>query len=402
LLRPCRALLIAALSLGLSAHFPGAGCARKPSPAAGSAAPGTATTRAAAPQPGGVEKPVPPEPVPTAPLSPLPTSPLSEADSAEISKTIEKTKELRKALKYEEALQLLEGLLARNPPPGQAAEILFSMGECSFRQGQDAQKEKLPGVDFAAAFRQGAKHLERVLKLYPQDAKASSASYLLGSTFLMLEELEKALTVYQQTFDNYPSFENRAQALLRVGVCQAGLGQAESARSTFQKVVREFPGAKKQVADAEKYSSQLGIVGRAATPIATREWLAGQVGPDGLKAFDGEVVFVIFFATWCENCEEEAPHLRRLLESWSAKGVVFLGVANPDDPKSTMPVEVYLQKYNIRYFDVALDRTFASWTPYRVTGLPAGVLIDRKGIVRWRGHPAFFPGPLVEKALSAP
>jgi hypothetical protein len=82
--------------------------------------------------------------------------------------------------------------------------------------------------------------------------------------------------------------------------------------------------------------------------------------------------------------------------------VVFLGVANPDDPKSTQPVDFYVQKNQIPFQDVALDRGGNSWGPYRVGSLPAGVLIDRKGVIRWRGHPAFFPGPLTEQLVSEP
>ena len=34
----------------------------------------------------------------------------------------------------------------------------------------------------------------------------------------------------------------------------------------------------------------------------------------------------------------------------------------------------------------ALDEGGGSWGPYRVSGLPAAVIIDQNGIVRWRGR----------------
>ncbi len=113
-----------------------------------------------------------------------------------------------------------------------------------------------------------------------------------------------------------------------------------------------------------------------------------------------KLVAVVFFATWCPNCRKELPHLRHLVKRWESRDVVFLGVADPDDPQSTLPVETYVQKNRLSFFEVALDKGSLASGPYRVSGFPAAALIDRKGIVRWRGHPAFFPNSLVEKLLK--
>ena len=72
----------------------------------------------------------------------------------------------------------------------------------------------------------------------------------------------------------------------------------------------------------------------------------------------------------------------------------------PNDPQNTSPVDIYIQKNEIEFHDVALDGRGASWYPYKVTTLPACVLIDRKGTIVWRGHPSFFPTPLAERVLA--
>ena len=142
------------------------------------------------------------------------------------------------------------------------------------------------------------------------------------------------------------------------------------------------------------------MVGLPAPPLRVPEWLLGLVGPKGLKTFDGEVVVLVFFATWCENCSAEMPHLRSLMKAWAPRGVVFLGIADPEDPKNTQPVDVYVKKNEIQCLDVGLDRGSRCATDYLVAGRPAAALLDRKGVVRWRGHLAFFPRPLLEKALD--
>ena len=53
--------------------------------------------------------------------------------------------------------------------------------------------------------------------------------------------------------------------------------------------------------------------------------------PDGKPVtpadFDGKVLVVNFWATWCPPCLEEMPAFMRLQERYAARGVQFLGVA---------------------------------------------------------------------------
>jgi thiol-disulfide isomerase/thioredoxin len=184
-----------------------------------------------------------------------------------------------------------------------------------------------------------------------------------------------------------------------VGICEASLGDAAAARATFEKVVAKHADKPAEVKKAQQYLHEIGLVGQAARPIRADSWIRG-LAADGLKSFEGDVRVLVFFATWCDNCSAENPHLRSLMEELGAKGVVFIGIANPDDPKNTVAVDVYLEREKMPYLDVALDRTLASWDTYRVRALPAAAVIDRKGLVRWRGHPAFLPKALVERLLG--
>jgi thiol-disulfide isomerase/thioredoxin len=133
--------------------------------------------------------------------------------------------------------------------------------------------------------------------------------------------------------------------------------------------------------------------------VRADQWLYGAT-PGGLEDLKGEVVVLVFFGTWCKNCSTELPHIKRVIKRWDDKGVVFLGIINPDDPKSREPVEFYVNRNKIHFTDVALDRKESSWRPYHVTGLPAAVVVDRNGTIRWRGHFAFIGNTLLEKLLA--
>ena len=87
------------------------------------------------------------------------------------------------------------------------------------------------------------------------------------------------------------------------------------------------------------------------------------------------------------------------MEKWTERGAVFIGVANPSDPKGKSPVDVYVKVNKVPFFDVALDDGGGSARPYRVSGMPAAAIIDQDGILRWRGHYTFMGQSLLEELL---
>lgn len=313
---------------------------------------------------------------------------------------IEDALALRKVHKYDEAFAALKAATALNPSSKVAADVIFRTGETYFRKGQDAAEGKISGVDSDSCFHEALKAFGELPQKYPKEEITPEGVYLLGSTHLVLGELDKALAAYTSAYKDFPAYAGRSKALVRVGVCQAGLDNPGAARQALQMSLKEFPNV--PVVDSNKtrkYLFELGLIGQMAPPLPVSQWV-DNVAVNGLKTFEGEVVVLVFFATWCENCRSELPHLRNLIKTWSPKGVTFLGISDPEDPKNTEAIDVYVKKHDIAFVDVALDAGSRCSPLYRVTGLPGGVIIDRKGKIRWRGHMAFFPKPLIEKALS--
>jgi len=55
--------------------------------------------------------------------------------------------------------------------------------------------------------------------------------------------------------------------------------------------------------------------------------------PHALGEFQGRILVVNFWATWCVPCREEMPGFSRLHERWQAKGVQFVGLARDESDK---------------------------------------------------------------------
>ena len=106
------------------------------------------------------------------------------------------------------------------------------------------------------------------------------------------------------------------------------------------------------------------------------EWKDRSVA--SLSDFQGEVVVLNFWASWCVPCQEEAEFLQNISEEYADKGVVFVGLAWTDTDKDSFE---FLTEYGITYPN-APDLQLRGGDTYRITGVPETYIIDRDGTIR--------------------
>lgn len=98
--------------------------------------------------------------------------------------------------------------------------------------------------------------------------------------------------------------------------------------------------------------------------------------------FDGKLVLLNFWATWCAPCRKEIPMLINAQKNYADQGLQIVGMAI-DEPDS---VRKYAKKYGINY-PVLVDAKKVVGVQDALkggAGLPVSILIDRKGVVRAR------------------
>lgn len=103
--------------------------------------------------------------------------------------------------------------------------------------------------------------------------------------------------------------------------------------------------------------------------------------PDGkkvsLKDYRGKVVFLNFWATWCESCREEMPAMDKLYREFKGKGLEIVGVNVKDKRDDAL---AFTKKLKITY-PLMMDPEGEVGLLYGAFGMPATYLIDRKGVV---------------------
>ena len=130
-----------------------------------------------------------------------------------------------------------------------------------------------------------------------------------------------------------------------------------------------------------------------ATTVSAPDDLVGQRRPDFSlvdlsgqtvvsETFDGEVLLINFWATWCAPCTEEIPMLSEFQKDYAGRGVRVVGIA-VDDPVRARAFAAELQPDYTMLFGQP-DAMLAGRRYGNRSGmLPFSVLVDASGIVRW-------------------
>ncbi len=129
-------------------------------------------------------------------------------------------------------------------------------------------------------------------------------------------------------------------------------------------------------------------LGTAATDVAATDLEGKSVR---LSNYLGKnVILLNFWATWCEPCKAEMPHLRRLYEDHKGKGFVLVGISM-DGPETIQGVRDVVKNYSLAY-PIWLDEDSSISSVYNPRkSPPLSVLIDRAGKVI-KVHEGYNPG----------
>ena len=115
-----------------------------------------------------------------------------------------------------------------------------------------------------------------------------------------------------------------------------------------------------------------------------------------LAQLQGKDVLLEFWATWCGPCIKTQDELVRLHEKFSDQGLQIVAISD----ESPDVIARYLHRHPVPYTVAAADKGLGQ-DQYRLRGLPYSVLIDKKGLVQWIGHPGFLSNNVMMEYLRS-
>ena len=101
-----------------------------------------------------------------------------------------------------------------------------------------------------------------------------------------------------------------------------------------------------------------------------------------LSDYEGKVVIVDFWATWCKPCKEEIPRFIELYDEYQAQGFEMIGISTDDVEGRLKSIELFLQELSKEGFNINYPILLAESDviqSYQVPVLPSAYLINRDG-----------------------
>ncbi|MEP7382308.1 MAG: TlpA disulfide reductase family protein [Gemmatimonadota bacterium] len=117
-----------------------------------------------------------------------------------------------------------------------------------------------------------------------------------------------------------------------------------------------------------------------ASPPYTAKVLGG--GSASLAEYQGKVVLLNVWATWCAPCRDEIPFLEALHTAQAARGLAVVGVS-VDAAGSEQTIAEFRKDFGMTY-PIWLDPDERVQSLFLALGVPASYIIDREGVLRWK------------------
>lgn len=98
-----------------------------------------------------------------------------------------------------------------------------------------------------------------------------------------------------------------------------------------------------------------------------------------LSDFDGKVVILDFWATWCPPCVKEVPHFVELYDEYKEQGFEMVGISL--DAGGANDVKPFVEKMNVNY-TMLIGNQDVTKEYGGIGGIPTTFVIDKAGQIR--------------------
>jgi cytochrome c biogenesis protein CcmG, thiol:disulfide interchange protein DsbE len=246
---------------------------------------------------------------------------------------------------------------------------------------------------------------ESILEVHRAD-KGEDSEYLLGLAWLARgaallgdwpsasRHAKAARALANQRLGTPPVYEGNSEAVYALGTAIEVDAQALDAAGKRREALALLEDSARAQEKAPynlrariwKRRNQIELVGTKAPEIRADEHLGD--APPTLESLRGKPVVLYLWWESCGDCKAQAPALRRTVEKYGPRGVVFLAPtryyekeAASDRSEERARIEKAWKEIYQLPADVSVPIGDAAMLRYGVSATPTFVFIDRKGVV---------------------
>ena len=97
-----------------------------------------------------------------------------------------------------------------------------------------------------------------------------------------------------------------------------------------------------------------------------------------LADYEGDVIVLNFWATWCPPCRAEMPGIQSVYDMYQGEGLTVLAV----NARENVPVVAAFQEQFGVTFPILVDEQGQVMNLYQAHSLPTTIIVDRDGVVQ--------------------
>ncbi|HEX8267856.1 MAG TPA: redoxin domain-containing protein, partial [Pyrinomonadaceae bacterium] len=193
--------------------------------------------------------------------------------------------------------------------------------------------------------------------------------------------------------------------LIETGRKPEALQKVKAAKDALNTAFRDAGSRAQILTFLRKREPQYKLLGEAAPELAADKWLGENSSLNGLR---GKVVLLDFWAHWCEPCYAAFPNLSEWHKTYSAQGFEIVGVTRYYGSAEGFGADAdtefaFLQKIKRTQrlpYPFAVAKGLVNHNRFSVESLPTGILIDKKGVIRYIGTGSNHAGEEMEKTIK--
>jgi thiol-disulfide isomerase/thioredoxin len=195
--------------------------------------------------------------------------------------------------------------------------------------------------------------------------------------------------------------------LIETGRKPEALQKVKAAKDGLDTAFRDLGARAKILTFLKKREPQYKLLGESAPELAADKWL-GEIGASSLAGLRGKVVLLDFWAHWCEPCYAAFPNLSEWHKTYSGQSFEIVGVTRYYGSAEGFGADAdtefaFLQKIKRTQrlpYPLAVAKGLVNHNRFSVESLPTGILIDKKGIVRYIGTGSNHADVEMEKTIK--
>jgi thiol-disulfide isomerase/thioredoxin len=224
----------------------------------------------------------------------------------------------------------------------------------------------LPGADHLCVV------LDVPLKRWVRNTSPNNVSRMLEGTSRLILDTETGLLIARRTVETVDNQRGPYQSDVTYSLKQMTYGTAPDTtafqlQSSDMKEVKELSRW-----DAAKIKKRL--VGRPASELEVTD-IQGK--PVTLSSYQGKLVLLDFWTTWCPPCRADAPALDKLYRKYGDKDLIIVGISVSEERAI---VEKFLKEHP-HSFPIVLTTGNDMPRQYQIGVFPTYIVIERDGTV---------------------